>query len=596
MRSNSGQSTSFGTSSIQYRRSLDNFSQPSPRSVKSPTSPLSPRSRGPSRATSSLLYNSFGRHDSPTAPSFESQITNDDLPNSDDFINPISPSRFAAIEDDRFDFSTVPHAVTTPDDIALTLKANSFSTIGSELADVPEEEESHFWKGTPMKHQRHSSANSTLRHVKSAPLVNSVCRESSNLDYRPNSNELGSSWIDDSCSTDPTLPLSGQADEDIPLRPRVSRRLSFGLKGIDRNWEDDIDYCYEHAAEADCEFDWDRLPQFGQGVSGSSKHSRQSFDHPMTTYEVPPEADISKEVTTDDLTHGHESFISSFLSSLSTPDLEPSPVKSVESSTGSIAEAVTPCQPLQSPLPIQSLTGGSKNFRLGSLPIPFDYDPPMIHEEEYQGVLGEGYSPDHDYAFHNNPIDFLADRDDSPRSSRSPLSTCNSQESMLLSRKASQVRRHRSNSSASSLPELVHSKSIRGRSDSMAELAAEQATSLNTAEALSEGQRSKSVKHRRSQSLAKEIAHQSMLQKVTNYSNSVEAPELAAPVTPPSSHDRDRTRSDAATFIVGMPPALYGSTIARRVRSSSTATSPPSQRNSKTSYSLFPSPSPRSPS
>ena len=36
------------------------------------------------------------------------------------------------------------------------------------------------------------------------------------------------------------------------------------------NWEDDIDYCYEDAAEADCAFDWDRMSRDEQGRASAS--------------------------------------------------------------------------------------------------------------------------------------------------------------------------------------------------------------------------------------------------------------------------------------------------------------------------------------
>ena len=43
------------------------------------------------------------------------------------------------------------------------------------------------------------------------------------------------------------------------------------------NWEDDIDYCYEHAAEADCEYAWDR-PSFDISMAPSPDHTLTDVD------------------------------------------------------------------------------------------------------------------------------------------------------------------------------------------------------------------------------------------------------------------------------------------------------------------------------
>ncbi|TKA62520.1 hypothetical protein B0A49_12189 [Cryomyces minteri] len=53
-----------------------------------------------------------------------------------------------------------------------------------------------------------------------------------------------------------------------------AKRSSAVEGGIDSSWEDDVDYCYEHEAEADCDFSWDRISK-EQSAMSSEKDGRQ---------------------------------------------------------------------------------------------------------------------------------------------------------------------------------------------------------------------------------------------------------------------------------------------------------------------------------
>ncbi|TWU73303.1 hypothetical protein ED733_003824 [Metarhizium rileyi] len=106
------------------------------------------------------------------------------------------------------------------------------------LSDVPEEDEQH---GTSKRSRLSlASNNSSLRGSQSVPMLRSLIES-----QRPTSGAsetLGCRGIMGLCSLvydDPRSPV----DSGTPTR---------------ESWEDLIDYCYEHEAEADCDYQWDR--------------------------------------------------------------------------------------------------------------------------------------------------------------------------------------------------------------------------------------------------------------------------------------------------------------------------------------------------
>lgn len=178
------------------------------------------------------------------------------------------------------------------------------------------------------------------------------------------------------------------------------------LDTIYDSWDADIDYCYEHAAESTSNFDW----------------SRRSFEDQHPTIIEEPEQQPSIHLST---------------SSLFCPDLDPSPSRSVPST-----------QMLATPT-----TAYDEYFQGPILPL--------AEGKQMQDALYDEYSEqDRHLSFCSQgviqaPMDHV-----SPRSSFSPISNYNSQESLVLSRAASLVRKHRSSISAtSSIPELVNSLS-----------------------------------------------------------------------------------------------------------------------------------------
>ncbi|KAJ4260694.1 hypothetical protein NW762_007438 [Fusarium torreyae] len=114
---------------------------------------------------------------------------------------------------DEYRFS---HAITTPDDAAWPLPAAA--TYETPLPDVPEEEEHMFIGRSPVSI---TSNRSSLRASQSVPLL----RGSQTAAQRNAGHYDGS---------------------------------AAHVSSIRESWEDDIDYCYEHEADANFEYEWER--------------------------------------------------------------------------------------------------------------------------------------------------------------------------------------------------------------------------------------------------------------------------------------------------------------------------------------------------
>ncbi|KAI1661619.1 hypothetical protein F4813DRAFT_385297 [Daldinia decipiens] len=179
------------------------------------------------------------RNPQPFAPSSPSRAQTPHVP----LVSPVLESEY----EEPSPMSKAPHAVTTSDDVAWPLS----NSIGS-LPDVPEEEE-HYASSRPSRSRRSvSSSHSSLRGSISVPLLRqfSMKRTTSNA-----SDTLGKFDFGSQHTT-----LVNAREQSIA-----------GLGGD--SWEDDIDYCYEHEAEANCDYAWERPScdiVFPQEVRGRS--------------------------------------------------------------------------------------------------------------------------------------------------------------------------------------------------------------------------------------------------------------------------------------------------------------------------------------
>lgn len=571
-------STPSPTRSLRPAKSFDNFSQPSPRYQTAQTSPTSPPPRSSSRNAAPDFFTFH--QESPTHIPSEPEIPLEGL-ESPDF--PI-----AAWDDGVYDFD-LPHAVTTPDDTAHAVRPPHFKMIKTELAGVPEEDEISVSEGkrssTNTLIPRTPTPTAALRHAKSFPSAQiTPPRPHRWSGALPQTSEV----VGESC---PSIGLGAfrfgppspeEHVEDVPVQPRFSRRISMRRE---ESWEDDIDYCYEHEAEADCNFDWDRIstpeefPEVpGLTVNSPAYSSPEQLIQPASAT-MPIKLSHSRSSSTYSTSPPLLLPLQSFL-----PELDPPSATSAESSFSSIPEAITPINAPDSSL--SSHTALTKSWAEDTVPewltAADNRDSVAVQEELYQQIITGDFIPEqHQFPFSVGRVDGST-ISNSPRSSRSPISKSSSQESFWYAQAA---RRQRNAGSVGSLPELMASKPSRERFDVGVEQLADHFATLAPAESSMDAA---SQRRRNSPSLAKDVALKSILAKAMSTDEHPRDAEL--PLHPAL---RDRAGSDAAfrsqnlDMAIIPPPPIGELNFARRVRSTSSASSL-SQRGSRASYSLFP--------
>ena len=390
----------------------------------------------------------------------------------------------------------------SPETGASTRPSSAFNIHPSELADVPEEEETAYGhESMPYPAIRKSSVLSGgSAEVPLAGPSGLAIQVPDDLS-RKFSDVLGS----------PTLPQfrlsqqsSAQMEENGRRRSRSSRMI---LSDIYESWDADIDYCYEHAAESNSNFDW----------------SRNSFDEsrrPATSVPIVTPA---------------------------TPDEDPASGRETESTARA--------------------ENGLRHVNASMFPLATEKQMPQ--ESFYDEYLAAYSESDRHFPFCSPGAIPPLEQSFSPRSSFSPISKCNSQESLMLSRAGSIVRKHRSSVSTTSVPDLVHSLS-----GSREHMPTDQLSSEQLQPPTSSGPAF--PQHRQAKSLAREIeAH--VMQKCSNSSLDQAS---SASASPSPAHDRAKSAS-----AVEEPT----STRATRTECPSAKARKSNHKKGRASYSLFPS-------
>lgn len=163
------------------------------------------------------------------------------------------------------------NVMSPPDDANWPLPCPSSTASEYTLPNVPEEDETAF---SHKKSRASVASNSSLRGSQSVPMLRA-------LSIRQN---------DDSARR------SSQASETLGRFDlfAAQRALKAALIESSRgeslhreSWEDDIDYCYEHAAEADCDYEWDR-PSFETSRDGDSATPVEDQFRNVPSCEVSP--------------------------------------------------------------------------------------------------------------------------------------------------------------------------------------------------------------------------------------------------------------------------------------------------------------------
>ncbi|KAL3419457.1 hypothetical protein PVAG01_09679 [Phlyctema vagabunda] len=354
--------------------------------------------------------------------------------------SPLAPQAKEQQQEYFSEQSQTSHAVTTPNDEAWPLTGSSSDGFGI-LSNVPEEEETMAAK----RQSRHSVTSGELRLSQSVPALRLLSRDQSN--ERPGTG----------MST-----TSGKAFGNV-IPEATPSPLSPGFRLNHDSWEDDIDYCYEHEAEANCDYQWDRC----------------SFDLPRpleTSTNSTPEIEYR-------LQDSERTYHGRFRPSLLVPSAYDIPALSPMSHT-SMTES-DPRTPNGFLRPAHLRTSSyassfkeSHGFHLSpSLLIPSDFGAQMEQERVYDELDQNDYSssatifPRDSYSQQPaSPIDETtssaasfrssAFSRGSARSSSSTRMSANphaSQESILLLNAGCVSQAHRSIGSASSLPDLIPS-------------------------------------------------------------------------------------------------------------------------------------------
>lgn len=518
-------------------RSVDNFSQPSPRSYKSAPPPITPPPRVSSRRSTTDIF--IGLHNSPVSPSFQPR-SHEMLAGSYPGDPPISPAAFTPVEweDDLFDYTSTPHAVTTLDETALTLNPLSFGPSRSELPNVPEEDEAAVKRKDSSS--RVTDELTELVQARSSPSLKSCSFRWSSSSSRASAASPTSPLSEDSPLVELVIPSLGQSSskDDVTIRPRSSRPFSPGPVEISHCWEDDIDYCYDHAAEADCDFDWDRLSvedgkfclhgETDELSAGLGREVRKESNILVQGVGAPSSGQAPINIP---------SLFDLRTLDMSVPDLEPSSRHSTKSSTVSLGGPITPSYSI-SPTPHilmpldQSKIGAAAQVS-ATLPPHAGMEPPLAPGVMYQKLLAVEQIQE--------PKCLLSDSCDPPNlgcgfagNSFSASSKSCSQESFFNSPHSHVAERYFDKLAMASLPDFPMSMNRPHPADISTD-AAKKPSSSPAAEPILGSLSCPPLRPRRSQNLAKGIARQSILQKFTGFSWVSSQHEKPLPLAPPYS-------------------------------------------------------------
>lgn len=466
--------------------------------------------------------------------------------------------------------ANVGHAfTTTDDDVKATSPAAVINNYLCDLDEVPEEEETTTWYGTTEIGSRPSTSRSLNKEDSTPPgtTSDSTAKEES----RESASALqGQTSSFSETLMSPTVPQFYLNLDDSPVsqggdakRRQSESKRTAGFAAFSHFWDEDIDYCYEHAAEADCDFDW----------------HRNSLEIPTVAV-----ADASPTTSQTEKTDVNQPMSLSRLrtaaSAPGTPDLDPG---SAQSASTRSHEAVTPLSEgvtTVDPFAVQTQVSNHGDY---FKPVDSDLlsaamDKDMAQDAMYEEFLAAGEDSDRHFAFYPQSRSQSVDIPVSPRSSCSPISKYNSQESIILSRAASIVRKHRSSTSTASVPELVPSANS-SRENTIRESTGSVEQLGPTPDPVRQGP---SSYHRQTRSLAPELGSSSNL-RATRSSGSINVVDVPSPIASPV-HDRTKSVSAVEHEMAHRTQKGEGPPFAVRMQSAPLA----QRRKSRASYSLFP--------
>ncbi|KAL5388988.1 hypothetical protein DPSP01_002692 [Paraphaeosphaeria sporulosa] len=247
---------------------------------------------------------------------------------------PLSPTRMGGLLPTMAEEpDCVGHALTTPDDSAIHPFTPPFSPALEDVAEEPERFVSP--RPAPLPPNKspkspRSPSHGSFSFSQRSPVAKTHARRDSHV--LPN--QLNIQTIARPVAQMSEAHVSpGLSRKNSIRKPSNAQRKSNTWKVIEESWEDDIDYIYDNALEAECELDWDGNNQDRNRAPGQQAH-RQATAIPSN-----PSA-VSTPVLEDEppLTPGL--FASNFRASLLVPNMnnvpELEPRSAVSSSTTSV--------------------------------------------------------------------------------------------------------------------------------------------------------------------------------------------------------------------------------------------------------------------
>lgn len=149
--------------------------------------------------------------------------------NPNDPVEPLPPMPIMTSREDFHVYNTMLSPILpSPTEPAWPLASPTLATYETPLADVPEEDE-HV-----------TAARRSIRGSQSVPMLRKSHRPASNA-----SETLGN------------LHMTSVQQQQL-VADSETEKHGFHFGAIEESWEDDIDYCYEHEVEADCDYQWER--------------------------------------------------------------------------------------------------------------------------------------------------------------------------------------------------------------------------------------------------------------------------------------------------------------------------------------------------
>lgn len=174
-----------------------------------------------------------------------------------DQFAPLSPTRGGHLPTMEEEPDSVGHALTTPDNSAIHPFTPCFSPGLEDVAEEPERFSSPRPAPQPpvmaARSPRSSSPDYFAFNTHST-IARSQSRKSSCTSPKSSSQKQGSSRPTSQMSD--TLGSPGLSRKHSIKRTSTVRRKSNTWRVIEESWEDDIDYIYDNALEAECDFDW----------------------------------------------------------------------------------------------------------------------------------------------------------------------------------------------------------------------------------------------------------------------------------------------------------------------------------------------------